>query len=50
MAPPGCSTFYALAPVPHMGKAKVDWETAGPAYAETNIATLEDRLIPDIRS
>ena len=50
MAPPGCSTFYALAPVPHMGKATVDWETAGPAYAETIIATLEDRLIPDIRS
>ena len=21
MAPPGCSTFYALAPVPHLGKA-----------------------------
>ncbi len=50
MAPPGCSTFYALAPVPHMGQAKVDWETEGEAYAETIIDTLEARLIPDIRS
>ena len=50
MAPPGCSTFYALAPVPHMRQAKVDWEKEGEAYAETIIDTLEARLIPDIRS
>ena len=50
MAPPGCSTFYALAPVPHMGQAKVDWGQEGEAYAETIIDTLEARLIPDIRS
>jgi len=50
MAPTGCSTFYALAPVPHMGKAKVDWSKDGEAYAETIIDTIEARLIPDIRS
>jgi phytoene desaturase len=50
MAPPGCSTFYALAPVPHIGQAKVDWDKEGEAYAETIIDTLEARLIPDIRS
>ncbi len=50
MAPAGCSTFYALAPVPHMGKAKIDWAKDGAAYAETIIDTLERRLIPDIRS
>jgi len=50
MAPPGCSTFYALAPVPHMGKAPVDWEREGEAYAETIIDTLEARLIPDVRA
>ena len=49
MAPEGCSTFYALAPVPHMGKSDVDWEHDGEAYAETIIDTLEERLIPDIR-
>ncbi|MFN2473380.1 MAG: phytoene desaturase [Sphingomicrobium sp.] len=50
MAPPGCSTFYALAPVPHLGKANIDWETDGNQYAETILDTLEARLIPDIRS
>ncbi len=49
MAPDGCSTFYALAPVPHMGKSDFDWERDGEAYAETIIDTLEARLIPDIR-
>jgi phytoene desaturase len=49
MAPEGCSTFYALAPVPNMGQADVDWED-GEAYADTIIDTLEARLIPDIRS
>ncbi|MEQ7874404.1 phytoene desaturase [Sphingomonas sp. ASV193] len=50
MAPPGHSTFYALAPVPHMGKAPVDWKAEGERYAETILDTLEQRLIPDIRS
>ncbi len=50
MAPEGCSTFYALAPVPNMGQADVDWEKDGEAYADTIIDTLEARLIPDIRS
>ncbi|MCA1652870.1 MAG: phytoene desaturase [Sphingomonadales bacterium] len=50
MAPPGCSTFYALAPVPHLGKANIDWETDRNQYAETILDTLEARLIPDIRS
>jgi phytoene desaturase len=50
MAPPGCSTFYALAPVPHLGKADVDWEQEGERYAEVILDTLAERLIPDIRS
>jgi phytoene desaturase len=50
MAPPGCSTFYALAPVPHLGKAPVDWGQEGERYAERIIDTIEARLIPDIRS
>ena len=50
MAPPGCSTFYVLAPVPHMGKAPVDWTVEGERYAEVIIDTLAERLIPDIRS
>ena len=50
MAPPGCSTFYVLAPVPHMGKAPVDWDKEGERYAEVILDVIEERLIPDIRS
>lgn len=50
LAPPGCSTFTALAPVPHMGKLPIDWEEMAPAYAERILDEIERRLIPDIRS
>lgn len=50
MAPEGCSTFYALAPVPHMGKLPIDWDEIGPLYAERILDEIEKRLIPDIRS
>ena len=50
MAPPGCSTFYVLAPVPHLGRAPVDWAVEGERYAEVILDVLAERLIPDIRS
>ncbi len=50
MAPEGCSTFYALAPVPHQGKLPVDWDEVGPILAERILDEIERRLIPDIRS
>jgi phytoene desaturase len=50
MAPEGCSTFYVLAPVPHLGKAPVDWDKEGERYAEVILDTLAERLIPDIRA
>jgi phytoene desaturase len=49
MAPPGKSTFYALAPVPHLGKADVDWETEGPRYRDVVLDRVRDMLIPDLR-
>ena len=49
MAPPGCSSFYVLAPVPHMGKLKVDWEAEAPAYRDRILAILEERLMPGLR-
>lgn len=49
MAPPGHSTIYALAPVPHLGKLPIDWEKAGTGYADTLIDILQARLIPDLR-
>ena len=49
LAPEGCSTFYALAPVPHMGKSPIDWDAVGPILKERILDEVERRLIPDIR-
>ena len=48
MAPEGHSTFYALAPVPHMGKFPVDWSEAGPVLEARILAEVQKRLIPDL--
>ena len=48
MAPEGMSTFYALAPVPHMGKAPVDWDVVGPQLERRILDEVGRRLIPDI--
>ena len=39
LAPPGCDTFYALVPVPHLDSG-TDW----PAFAETFRRAIQDRL------
>jgi phytoene desaturase len=49
LAPPGMSTHYVLAPVPHLGHAKVDWQAEGPAFADRILAALEARVIPGLR-
>ena len=48
MAPEGCSTFYALVPVAHMGKMPVDWETIGPELEKRILDEVGKRLVPDI--
>lgn len=48
MAPDGCSTFYALAPVPHQGKFPVDWADVGPILEKRILDEVGRRLIPDI--
>lgn len=51
LAPEGCSTFYVLAPVAHMGKLPVDWDgEVGEMFKERILDEIERRLIPDIRS
>jgi phytoene desaturase len=50
MAPAGCSSFYALAPVPHLGKLPIDWAEEGPRYADRILQILEERLMPGLRS
>ena len=49
LAPPGMSTHYVLAPVPHLGHAPVDWARMGEAYAGRILDALEARAIPGLR-
>jgi len=49
MAPEGCSTFYALAPVPHLGKFPADWDKIGEDYANRILDHIEARLIPGLK-
>ncbi|MFC0666713.1 phytoene desaturase [Azotobacter chroococcum] len=49
LAPPGCSGFYVLAPVPHLGRAAIDWTQEGPRYRDRILAYLERHYIPDLR-
>jgi phytoene desaturase len=48
LAPEGCSTFYVLSPVPHLGRAHLDWPNISHAYGDRILASLE-RLLPDLR-
>jgi phytoene desaturase len=48
LAPPGCSSFYVLSPVPHLGKANLDWNAIAGGYADRILAALE-RHLPDLR-
>jgi phytoene desaturase len=51
MAPEGYSTFYVLAPVAHLGKAKVDWDGAfGQQFADAILDEVEARVLPGLRA
>ena len=51
MAPPGHATFYALAPVAHLGKAPARWDGAfGQRFADAILAEVERRMLPGVRS
>jgi len=47
LAPPGCATHYVLSPVPHLGKANIDWAEEAPRYAKKIIRALE-RHMPNL--
>jgi phytoene desaturase len=49
LAPPGGEAFYVLSPVPHLGNAKVNWESMRQVYADRILAYLE-RVLPGLRS
>ncbi|MDX2052313.1 MAG: phytoene desaturase [Polyangiaceae bacterium] len=48
LAPPGCSGFYVLSPVPHLGHLPANWDELAPKYAEKILESLE-RYLPDLR-
>ena len=50
LAPEGHSTFYALAPVPHLGKFPVDWDEIAPILEKRILDEIGRRLIPDIHA
>ncbi len=48
LAPPGCEAFYVLSPVPHLGRANVDWGAVATEYGDSILASLEGHL-PGLR-
>ena len=47
MAPPGCDTFYALSPVPHLDSG-TDWQAVGEQYRRAIEKRLEQTLLPGL--
>ena len=47
VAPPGCDTFYALSPVPHLG-AGIDWSARAEEYRQRVAARLGETLLPGL--
>ncbi len=48
LAPSGCDTFYALAPVPNLDSG-TDWSVEGPAFRDRLARRLEETLLPGLR-
>ena len=48
LAPEGGEAFYVLSPVPHLGRAKVDWSSVANRYGNSILESLEQHL-PGLR-
>ena len=49
LAPPGQAGFYALAPVPNLGKASLDWAAMAPEFRDRILEQVERRCMPGLR-
>jgi phytoene desaturase len=49
LAPDGCECFYVLSPVPNTS-SRINWEKEKRRYADAILASLEERLCPDLRA
>jgi phytoene desaturase len=47
LAPDGCDTFYALAPVPHLGSG-TDWEAKSEPFRQAILKRLEETVLPGL--
>ena len=47
LAPPGCDTFYALAPVPHLASG-TDWEAEAEPFRAAIQQRLEETVLPGL--
>ena len=47
LAPPGCDSFYALAPVPHL-QSGTDWTTQAEPFRQKVMRRLQDTLLPGL--
>jgi phytoene desaturase len=47
LAPPGCDSFYVLAPVPHLGSG-TDWRERAEPYRAAIQRRLESTVLPDL--
>lgn len=47
LAPPGCDTYYALSPVPHLDGG-VDWQAEAEGYRARIQARLEESVLPGL--
>ncbi|MEX0915909.1 MAG: phytoene desaturase [Wenzhouxiangellaceae bacterium] len=50
LAPEGCSAYYVLSPVPHLGTADIDWDEVGPKYTDRILDYLEQHHIPGLKN
>lgn len=48
LAPPGSTAFYVLSPVPHLGKADIDWAIEGPRYRDAILQALDASVLPGL--
>ncbi len=48
LAPTGHSAHYVLSPVPHLGKADIDWAEMGPKYRDRILKYLDQKYIPGL--
>ncbi|MDT8409406.1 MAG: phytoene desaturase [Wenzhouxiangellaceae bacterium] len=49
LAPEGCSSYYVLSPVPHLGTADIDWDEVAPKYTDVILDYLEKHHIPGLK-